>query len=44
MYVKHHMTKEPVTITKEDVKISKAVDIISKGHFHRLPIVDEAGN
>lgn len=42
MYVKDHMTKEPVTITK-DVKISKAVDIMSKGHFHRLPIVDESG-
>ncbi|MBQ6634878.1 MAG: CBS domain-containing protein [Lachnospiraceae bacterium] len=42
MYVKDHMTKEPVTIT-EDVKISKAVDIMSKGHFHRLPIVDEDG-
>ena len=42
MYVKDHMTKEPVTITK-DVKISKAVAIMSKGHFHRLPIVDEAG-
>ena len=26
MYVKDHMTREPVTITK-DVKISKAVDI-----------------
>lgn len=42
MYVKDHMTKDPVTIT-EDVKISKAVDIMSKGHFHRLPIVDEKG-
>ena len=42
MYVKDHMTKEPVTITK-DTKISKAVDIMSKGHFHRLPIVDESG-
>ena len=42
MYVKDHMTKEPVTIT-EDVKISKAVDIMSKGHFHRLPIVDGDG-
>ena len=42
MYVKDHMTREPVTITK-DVKISKAVDIMSKGHFHRLPIVDESG-
>jgi acetoin utilization protein AcuB len=36
------MTKEPVTITR-DTKISKAVDIMSKGHFHRLPIVDESG-
>lgn len=42
MYVKDHMTREPVTITK-DVKISKAVDIMSKGHFHRLPIVDDNG-
>ena len=42
MYVKDHMTREPVTITK-DVKISKAVDIMSKGHFHRLPIVDDSG-
>ena len=42
MYVKDHMTKEPVTVTK-DTKISKAVDIMSKGHFHRLPIVDESG-
>lgn len=41
MYVKDHMTKDPVTITK-DVKISKAVDIMSKGKFHRLPIVDES--
>ena len=42
MYVKDHMTKDPVTITR-DVKISKAVDIMSKGHFHRLPIVDDGG-
>ena len=42
MYVKDHMTKDPVTITK-DTKISKAVDIMSKGHFHRLPIVNEDG-
>ena len=42
MYVKDHMTKEPVTITR-DTKISKAVDIMSKGHFHRLPIVDDSG-
>lgn len=42
MYVKDHMTKEPVTITR-DVKISKAVSIMSKGGFHRLPVVDEEG-
>lgn len=42
MYVKDHMTREPITITR-DVKISKAVDIMSKGHFHRLPVVDEGG-
>lgn len=42
MYVKDHMTREPVTITKE-VRISKAVDIMSRNHFHRLPVVDENG-
>ncbi|MBQ6590189.1 MAG: CBS domain-containing protein [Lachnospiraceae bacterium] len=42
MYVKDHMTKDPITIT-DDVKISKAVDIMSKGHFHRLPIVNDKG-
>ena len=42
MYVKDHMTKEPRTITK-DVVISKAVDIMSKNGFHRLPVVDEDG-
>jgi len=36
------MTKDPITIT-DDVKISKAVDIMSKGHFHRLPIVNDKG-
>lgn len=42
MYVKDHMTKDPITIT-DDVKISRAVDIMSKGHFHRLPIVNDKG-
>ncbi len=42
MYVKDHMTKDPITITS-DVRISKAVEIMSKNHFHRLPVVDEAG-
>ena len=42
MYVKDHMTPNPYTITK-DVVISKAVEIMRKHHFHRLPIVDEGG-
>ena len=42
MYVKDHMTPNPYTITK-DVVISKAVEIMRKHHFHRLPIVDEQG-
>ena len=42
MYVKDHMTGNPYTITK-DVVISKAVEIMRKNHFHRLPIVDDQG-
>ena len=42
MYLKDHMTRHPYTITK-DVVISKAVEIMRKNHFHRLPIVDEQG-
>ena len=42
MYVKDHMTPNPYTITK-DVVISKAVEIMRKNHFHRLPVVDEQG-
>ena len=42
MYVKDHMTPNPYTITK-DVVISKAIEIMRKNHFHRLPIVDEDG-
>ena len=42
MYVKDHMTKDPYTITK-DVVISKAVEIMRKNHFHRLPVVDDQG-
>ena len=38
MYVKDHMTRDPYTITK-DVVISKAVEIMRKNHFHRLPVV-----
>lgn len=42
MYVKDHMTSNPYTITK-DVVISKAVEIMRKNHFHRLPVVDDQG-
>ena len=42
MYVKDHMTEKPYTITK-DVVISKAVEIMRKNHFHRLPVVDDQG-
>lgn len=42
MYVKDHMTKEPMTIKKE-VAISKAIEIMSKNGFHRLPVVDDEG-
>lgn len=42
MYVKDYMTKEPITITK-DVVVSKAIDIMAKGNFHRLPIVNSEG-
>jgi acetoin utilization protein AcuB len=36
------MTSNPYTITK-DVVISKAVEIMRKNHFHRLPVVDDQG-
>ncbi|MCR4893027.1 MAG: CBS domain-containing protein [Lachnospiraceae bacterium] len=39
MYVKDHMTRSPFTITA-DVVISKAIDIMAKNSFHRLPVVD----
>ena len=42
MYVKDHMTKNPQTVTK-DTSISKAVEIMGKNNFHRLPVVDENG-
>lgn len=42
MYVKDHMTKNPVTVTK-DVVLSKAVEIMAKGGFHRLPVVNAGG-
>ena len=42
MYVKDHMTKELYTITADTV-LSKAIDIMRKNDFHRLPVVDGAG-
>lgn len=42
MYVKDHMTASPVTITPE-TSVSKALDLMQKGGFHRLPVVDENG-
>lgn len=42
MYVKDHMTRNPVTVTK-DVKLTKAVDLMAKGGFHRLPVVNNDG-
>lgn len=42
MYVKDHMTVNPFTIT-EDTVISKALEIMRKNNFHRLPVVDADG-
>ena len=42
MYVKDHMTAEPFTVTGDTV-ISKAVEIMAKHHFHRLPVTDGNG-
>ncbi|MCI5722687.1 MAG: CBS domain-containing protein [Erysipelotrichaceae bacterium] len=39
MYVKDHMTVNPVTITAE-TSLSKALELMGKNHFHRLPVVD----
>lgn len=42
MYIKDHMTKNPVTVTG-DVSLSKATEIMGQGKFHRLPVVDGDG-
>lgn len=42
MYVKDHMTANPVTVTP-DTSVSKVLEIMQKGHFHRVPVVDENG-
>ncbi|MCR5675679.1 MAG: CBS domain-containing protein [Lachnospiraceae bacterium] len=42
MYVKDHMTADPITISG-DMTISKAVEIMRKNQFHRLPVTDAKG-
>ena len=42
MYVKDHMTKDPKTISPEE-NVLKALEIMGKNEFHRLPVVDENG-
>lgn len=42
MYVKDHMTKNPVTVTP-DTSVSKVLELMQKGHFHRVPVVDQNG-
>ena len=42
MYVKDHMTVSPVTITADTV-LSKALDMMRRNDFHRLPVVDADG-
>ncbi len=42
MYVKDHMTKNPITVTP-DTSVSKVLELMQKGHFHRVPVVDANG-
>ena len=42
MYVKDHMTKNPVTVGADTV-LSKALDLMRHNNFHRLPVVDGEG-
>lgn len=39
MYVKDHMSRNPFTVS-EDTFISKAIEIMRRNNFHRLPVVD----
>ena len=43
MFVKDVMTKNPITITPDDV-VSNAVDIFQNNNFHRLPVVDKSNH
>lgn len=42
MYIKDHMTADPITITKE-YTLAQASELMGKNHFHRLPVVDGDG-
>ena len=42
MYVKDHMTANPITVSGDTV-VSKAVEIMRKNNFHRLPVTDANG-
>lgn len=42
MYVKDHMTPQVVTIHKETTLL-KALEIMAKNGFHRLPVVSQEG-
>lgn len=40
MYVKDHMTCNPITVDPE-VSLSRALEIMGKNHFHRLPVTKD---
>lgn len=40
MYVKDYMTENPITISP-DVTLIRALEIMGKNHFHRLPVVKD---
>lgn len=42
MYVKDHMTLNPVTI-QPDESVSKALELMQKGNFHRIPVTNKQG-
>ena len=42
MYVKDHMTKDPVTVMA-GTTVSKALDLMNTGKFHRIPVIDAEG-
>lgn len=42
MYVKNHMTSHVITI-QPDTTLLKALEIMGKNHFHRLPVLNKEG-